>query len=83
MLCASLSDTSYKFEEAAACNRWEAEGLLQTKTARVATQTLSHMKADVQRVENNVAAEFYERQRICIHEFQSNQHKHSERNAKS
>ena len=74
----SKSDTLLRFkkahqerqiEQAAASHRWEAERLLQTDTARVATQTSSHMDANLHRFESNVAAELDEWQRINIHEF--------------
>ena len=47
----------------------KAERPLQAETARVATLTISQMNTCFLRVENNVAAEFDERQRIYRHEF--------------
>ena len=57
-----------QFEEAAASHRWEAERLQNNDTARVATQTISHMNGRFHRLENNVAAELDERQRIYLHD---------------
>ena len=55
--------------EAAASHRWETERLLQTETARVATQTISLLNARLHGIEDNVGAEFDERQRIYLHFF--------------
>ena len=65
--CETLHHQERHFEEAAA-SQWWADRLLQAETARVATQTISQMNARFFWLENNVSAEFDERQRIYIHE---------------
>ena len=59
----ALHHQERQFEEAAPGRRWEADRFPQAETARVATQTVSQVDACFSRLENNVAADFDERQR--------------------